>query len=216
MLINNIIMNIGILLAAGKSSRFENHTPKQLHLINDKTIVSYSIDIMSECLDKLIVVTNSDCVNKISIPKNATISINDFDCRLASIKAALNHIGNKDVRNIVIHDSARPFIRKEHIENLLISCNNFPYSQYVLKLVNGLARKTEAGYEIPDRSQYVELCTPQAVDYTLYSYIFNKYIDSQNRMTCELLPILDKFNIKYNLIEGSLKYLRKITTIDDI
>jgi 2-C-methyl-D-erythritol 4-phosphate cytidylyltransferase len=171
---------------------------------------------MSECLDELIVVTNSYCFNKISIPKNTSIIINDFDCRLSSIKAALNHIGYKNVHNIVIHDSARPFIRKEHMENLLISCNDFPYSQYVLKLVNGLARKTEYGYEIPDRSQYIELCTPQAVDYTLYSYIFNKYIDSQNRMTCELLPILDRLDIKYNLIEGSLKYLRKITTIDDI
>ena len=209
-------MNVGILLAAGKSLRFKKDTLKQLHLINDKTIVSFSIDVMSECLDELIVVTNSFCFNKISIPKNASIIINDFDCRLSSIKSALNYIGNKNVHNIVIHDSARPFIRKEHIENLLISCNDFPYSQYVLKLVNGLARKTEYGYEIPDRSQYIELCTPQAVDYTLYSYIFNKYIDSQNRMTCELLPILDRLNIKYNLIEGSLKYLRKITFIDDI
>ena len=96
-------MNIGILLAAGKSLRFEKDTPKQLYKINDKTIVSHSIDLMSECLDELIVVTNSDCANKISIPKNATIAINDFDCRLASIKAALNHMGKKYHEYVLKH-----------------------------------------------------------------------------------------------------------------
>ncbi len=209
-------MNVGILLAAGKSSRFENKTPKQLYEINNKKIISYSIDVMSECLDEIIIVTNSYCLDKISMTKNGTIIINDLDCRLSSIKAALNYLDNKKVENIIIHDSARPFIKKEHIDDLLISCNEFPYSQYVLKLVNGLAKKTDFGYEIPDRSQYIELCTPQAVDFSLYSYIFNKYIDSPYKVTCELLPILDKLKIKYNLIEGSLKYLRKITTIDDI
>ena len=209
-------MNIGILLAAGKSTRFDNKIPKQLYEIENKPIISYSIDVMSECLDELVIVSNSYCVDKISIPKNATVVINDIDCRLSSIKAALKHIENKEVKNIVIHDSARPFIKKEHIENLLVSCEKFLYSQYILKLVNGLAKKTESGYEISDRSEFIEICTPQAVDYKLYDYIFRKYIDGPNKVTCELLPILDKLEIKYNLINGSLKYLRKITTIDDV
>lgn len=209
-------MNIGILLAAGKSTRFDSKSPKQLYEIDNKPIISYSIDVMSECLDELVIVSNSYCVEKISIPKNATIIINDIDCRLSSIKAALNHIENKEVKNIVIHDSARPFIKKEHIENLLVSCEKFLYSQYVLKLVNGLAKKTEYGYEISDRSQFIELCTPQAVDYKLYSYVFRKYIDEPNKVTCELLPMLDRLGVKYNLINGSVKHLRKITTIEDI
>ena len=32
-------MNIGIILAAGNSTRFDNETPKQLYLINDKPII---------------------------------------------------------------------------------------------------------------------------------------------------------------------------------
>ena len=79
-----------------------------------------------------------------------------------------------------------------------------------------MAKKTEYGYEISDRSQFIELCTPQAVDYKLYSYVFRKYIDEPNKVTCELLPMLDRLGVKYNLINGSVKYLRKITTIEDI
>jgi 2-C-methyl-D-erythritol 4-phosphate cytidylyltransferase len=209
-------MNIGILLAAGKSTRFDSKNPKQLYEIDNKPIISYSIDVMSECLDELVIVSNSHCAEKILPSKNTTIVINDIDCRLSSIKAALNYIENKEVKNIVIHDSARPFIKKEHIENLLISCESFLYSQYVLKIVNGLVKKTKSGYEISDRTQFIELCTPQAVDYKLYDYIFRKYIDEPNKVTCELLPILDKLEIKYNLINGSVKHLRKITTIDDV
>jgi hypothetical protein len=36
------------------------------------------------------------------------------------------------------------------------------------------------------------------------------------RINWEIIPLLDLLKIKYNLIEGHIKYLRKITTIDDI
>jgi len=47
-------MIIGIILAAGTSSRFNSETPKQLYSVNNKPIIEYSIDNMIDLVDKLI------------------------------------------------------------------------------------------------------------------------------------------------------------------
>ena len=44
-------MNIGVILAAGKSSRFDNSIPKQLFPINNKPLINHSIDILTQTLD---------------------------------------------------------------------------------------------------------------------------------------------------------------------
>jgi len=204
-------MNIGIILAAGISSRFNQNVQKQLFEIDGKPVVNHSIDTM-QFLDDLIIVTNSNC----QINAKNKILINDINCRLESIKVALDYLGDKKNINIIIHDAARPFVPKNYFEQLIDSNKNFLYSHYCLKLVNGLARKTESGYEIVDRDQFIELCTPQIVDFGLYNFIFRKYMMQPNRVSWEILPIMDHLKIKYNLIEGSIKYLRKITTTEDI
>lgn len=213
-------VNVGILLAAGTSSRFGLTTPKQLYQIDNKAVISYSADIMSEILDELIVVTNSSCyeliVEKLKHNKNTVVLINDINCRLKSIKTALTYIGDKDVSNIIVHDAARPFITCDHIKTLLNSSIKYLYSHYYLKLINGLFEKSGSIHKLVNRDNYIELCSPSIVDYKLFNFVFKHYIDEPNRITHEFLEIASVFGMRYNLIEGSYKHLRKITTIDDV
>ena len=116
-------MNVGVILAAGNSSRFQNEVPKQLYSINNKPIINHSIDILSQSLDEVIIVTNTYCYDKIKT--DHTILINDVDDRIESIKVALDYIGNKKYKNIIIHDSARPFITTNHINDLLESSKKY-------------------------------------------------------------------------------------------
>lgn len=210
-------MNTGIILAAGNSTRFDQKTPKQLYKINGKTILSYSINALSD-LDQIIVVTNSKCSKMIKDHRGLPaikIVVNNKDCRLASIKAALSET-SKYTKNIIIHDAARPHISKTHIKTLIKSSKTYAYSQFCLRLTNGLIKKNNDNIECLDRDQYLELCTPLIVDYNLFSFIFNTYIDKPDRQHYEALSVIDSFKIPYNLIEGSHKHLRKITTIEDI
>jgi 2-C-methyl-D-erythritol 4-phosphate cytidylyltransferase len=214
-------MNTGIILAAGNSTRFNHKAPKQLYKINGKTILTHSVNALSE-LDEIIIVTNSKCAKTIKSPPISTnvkrrtiIVVNDKDCRLASIKAALK-ITDKHTQNIIIHDAARPYIDTTHIKTLIKSSKTYAYSQYCLKLTNGLIKKNADNIECLDRDQYMELCTPLIVDYNLFNFIFKTYIDKPNREHYEALSVIDSFKIPYNLIEGSYKHLRKITTLDDI
>ena len=205
-------MNVAVILAAGKSSRFESQVPKQLYTINDKTVIEHSIDILSQFVDRIVIVTNTDCFNKIKT--NHTVLINDVDDRIQSIKTSIDHLKNGNYKNIILHDAARPFIKPEYVFQLLESSKKYQHSQYYLELVNGLAQKSEGGWKIAPRDQFIELCSPQITDFELFKEIFTNYIETKK--DCEMLPIISKLGYNYNLIKGNNKYLRKITTIDDI
>jgi 2-C-methyl-D-erythritol 4-phosphate cytidylyltransferase len=205
-------MNIGIILAAGKSTRFVNDIPKQLYPLCGKPIINHSFDILSQYLDDIIIVSNSWCSHKIEC--DSKIVINDIDNRIESIKVALESIGNNEYDNILIHDAARPFITSDMINELLESSKKYKHTQYYLELVNGLAKKSELGWEIAPREEYIELCSPQITDFKLFKSIFKEWIETGKE--CEILPVMSKLNLEFNLICGKSKYLRKITKIDDI
>jgi len=205
-------MNIGVILSAGNSSRFNNLIPKQLYPLNGKPIINHSIDILSQTLNEVIIITNSTCFPDIKTDKK--VLINDIDDRIESIKTALDYLKD-DWDNILIHDAARPFITPEYIDRLIHSQKKNLHSQYYLPIVNGLAKISESGnWEIPNRDEYIQLCSPQITNFKLFRSIFREYIESN--IYCEVLPIVSKLKYDYNLIEGDDKYLRKITTINDI
>jgi len=231
-----IKFNIGIILAAGNSTRFSNNInePKQLHILNGKPIINYSIDAFlamgSERINTIIIVTNTKCYNKIlQIKKeyyndntNIICLINNIDCRIESMNTALKYIKNNKLKptNVIIHDSARPFIRKEHLKTLLDLTDlvDFMYSQYYLNLFNGLLNIETQTFV--NRDNYVEICTPVCINYNLFDYFQTYYInlrdDNGNRINHEFIPIMKELNIKYKLVEGHYYFLRKITTIDDL
>ena len=204
-------MNTGIVLAAGNSSRFNNKISKILYKLNNFVSMYF--------LDQIIVVVNSKdykAVKKL-LSKKIAIVVNDVDNRLDSIKTGLDYLkGTDTTSNILIHDAARPYIVPEMIESLLDNCQKYQYVQYYLNLIDGLVIKTTTGYDVVERSKYLQLCTPQIVDYHLFNFLFRKYIYPKNRLSCEALPLLNKFNVQFNLIEGNHRYLRKITALEDI
>jgi 2-C-methyl-D-erythritol 4-phosphate cytidylyltransferase len=201
-------MNIGVILAAGKSTRFDSEISKQLYPIDGKPMIQHSIDLLSKNLDKVIIVTNSECKDKI----NGDVIINDVDSRLESIKVALDQIDT--CKNILIHDAARPYVTESMIQSLLVSSKTNNHTQFYLPIVNGLAKYTPFGYQTPDRKDFIELCSPQITDFDIFKSIFKKYIEKGEE--CEVLPIISRFEFRYNLIQGHYRYLRKITTIEDI
>lgn len=209
-------INVCILLAAGTSSRFGDKGIKQLYKVDGMPIIMYSINAIIEQVDEIVVVTNNMCFDEISLlvkgMDKVHVAVNNVNCRLESIGVGLDYIRGRDIRNVIVHDSARPFITKKCIGNLMGCDDMFLYSQYYLKLVNGLAK----GNKMVDRGKYVEICTPFICNYGLFCFIFDNYIDGKNRIVHEVMPILNIMGIKYNLILGNSKELRKITYDYDV
>ena len=197
-------MNICILLAAGTSSRFGSS--KQLFILpSGKTVLETCIETLVQVgeLGKVIVVTNKVFPNK---NRKVICVTNSINCRLKSIEAGLHYIDTHyslSTRRVVIHDVARPFITVDHILNLLQSKK--VHVQYCLKLTNGLIYK---GVQCVNRDDYMELCTPLCIEYKTCRLL------CKNGVPYEFISGLTQE--EYQLIPSSYKYLRKITTIDDI
>lgn len=212
--------NVGIILSAGFSSRFASNVSKQLYKIEEKEILLYSIEVMSS-LDLIIIITNTKNYEKtknlVCNIKNIIVLCNDINDRLVSLDCCRQYLeeNTSDINNVIIHDSARPFIMKKHIENLSESQKYNVYSQYGLILTNGLINlKNLQGPTI--REDFFELCTPLSIKYNYFCFIMKNYMQFESRITWEFLPLINLFDKKYNLISGNYKELRKITFVEDL
>ena len=221
------IKNVGILLSAGYGNRFSNDILKQLYIIDDLPMILYSLKVLLNTLDYVVIIINKKCfddVQKIvyenSFENNVNIIINEINDRLESINTGLLFIKNNmlDIKNIIIHDSARPFIKEKHIMDLTSKMNGeILYIQYYFNLVNGLLRKNKDGnYEETDRSEFIEICTPICANFELYEFLFSNNLKKEKRKCYEIIPLLDSLKIKYELIEAEYKYIRKITKLEDV
>ncbi len=111
-----------IILAAGKSKRFENTIPKQYTKLGNKTILEHSLDAFSDFkqIKKTIVVYNKKhkkYLKKLNL-KNV-IKITGGNTRQQSTFKALSKIKNMHCKKVLIHDSARPFPSKELINKII-------------------------------------------------------------------------------------------------
>jgi 2-C-methyl-D-erythritol 4-phosphate cytidylyltransferase len=233
--------NIAIILSAGNSIRFlsspknELSIPKQLYLLNKKPIINYSIDAFLDThidISLIIVMINTKYYKEmLNIKKqyyrnntNIVFVINDIDCRIESINNGLKYINrNYDITenniNIIIHDSARPFINTNHITGLLNQMTDkIIYSQYYLKLNNDLINLEN--HQIINCNNYVEICTPLCIKYTVLKNLMENYINKTDvngrRIHYEFIPLLKEIGLDYTLLEGHCSYLRKITTYEDL
>lgn len=207
--------SVGIILAAGTSSRFMCSISKQLCYLKNLPIVCYSILAMCH-LDHVIIVTNSKCYEQIKVIvklyQNIVLLINDENYRLVSLGCGLEYIKNNfnNCTNVIVHDAARPFITSKHIDELLNMSDTYLYSQYCLKLVNGLCY----GSEILNRDLYTELCTPICANFNMFYFIYVNYI--KGNVVQEHIPIMTLLGVKYNLVYGDYMSLRKITYFNDL
>lgn len=222
-------LNVCLLLSAGSSSRFKNNNSniesKQLFNLNSKPLILYSIEsiINTKLIDCIIIVTNSKCFNEINRlinsnsycdKKNIIILTNDIDCRLKSIQTGLDYINlnMSNLNNIIIHECARPFVPSDYFYKIISS--NSMYSHYSLKLTNGLI---DENFNVYDRNKFIEICSPICVKYSIYKFIFEKFIGYSNNCTCEPIQILKMYNfLDINIIYGKYRYLKKITYYEDI
>jgi 2-C-methyl-D-erythritol 4-phosphate cytidylyltransferase len=208
---------IGILLAAGKSTRFMHSLCKQLYPIKGQPIIYHSMNPIYSVVNTLILVTNRD-VKKIlygnyieQVYPNIVIVENNNKERKDSLNIAIEYIQlnlnlNKDDK-IIIHDVARPFVTKEYYQNIIkIAENNITaqYLQYSLKLTNGLYNVKDK--HPVDRNEFIELCTPICMSYDML--ILQK--------TDEIIDSITELNQIPSFIYGDYNILKKITTIEDI
>ena len=199
--------NCFILLAAGKGKRFNSNEKKQFFIYKNKPLFMHSIDKAkkSKLFKKIVLVTNK----QIKIP-NVSVIKGGKERSDSSLKA-LKYLQSKNIKNVFIHDAARPNFSIDLLKKLkkIIKKNKavVPYintdnsAKYVLKnkVVN------------LKREKVFLTQTPQCYDFkTLYNLSKN----NKNSITDESALFLNDGK-KVKFIKGEEKNI-KITKKSDL
>ena len=206
-------MNIGIILAAGSSIRFNKQKPKQFLKFNDKMLLEYSLNtfLNHPKIDKVILVVSKkhfDFCNKKF--KNCEIIIGGIT-RQESSNLALQACP-EDTKNVLIHDAARPFVTNELISNCIDELNDHIAVCPGLIVTDTLASTNNRKIvKIIDRTNIYRLQTPQAFNFKVLFDCHNKI----NKPVTDDISIVINFGYKPKIIDGNTKNM-KITYESDL
>ena len=201
--------NCFILLAAGKGKRFKSNTPKQFINYKNKPLFMHSIDraIESKLFKEIVLVTN----NKIKLRNKKIKIIKGGKERCQSSHKALEFIKKKKIKNVFIHDAARPNFSINLLKNLKKYLNK---NKAVVPYVN-----TENSTKYINKNKIVNLNrekvlltqTPQCFN---FKALYNLSKVNKVLVTDESTLFLNN-NKKIKFIKGEEKNI-KITKLADI
>ncbi len=205
--------NALVILAGGKGTRFGQKIPKQFLKIGNTNFLDYfisnldiaSFDIINISIDKKyqkIFLSNKDISKKIKI----TYSKPGLTRQISSFNA-LKNLKKFKIKNVLIHDAARPLCSNKLIKKIISKLdknnNAIPYVEYNDRQ---LIKKDKS------ETKVINIQTPQGFSYNL---IFKEHIKYKNFKFNDDSGLLQKSKIKINLIKGEKNNI-KITYPEDI
>ena len=196
-----------ILLSAGKSKRFKSKINKQFITYKNKPLFEHSLKtaIDSNLFKKILIVSNK----KIRY-KNVEV-IKGGKERHNSTENALNYLKNKKIKNVFIHDSARPNLSLSLLKRLK---NQLKANSAVVPFINSensVKYKNKNKINNLDRDKVLLTQTPQCFN---FKELYSLYKTNESKITDEASLYLNN-NKKIKFILGDKKNF-KITTIDDL
>jgi len=203
-----------IITAGGTSSRY-GHKNKLLELINDKTVIEHTVFAF----------LGFDNITEIIIPTNTAIKaefenlfndkrikiIDGGETRQKSVCKALEFVSNDYV---IIHDGARPLIKKAIISSVMDSVIEHSAVSVMTKTTDTIKEVDGNGRIIQtiDRTKLYNTQTPQAFETKI---IKTAHRELQNDNFTDDSSMLEKLGIPVNVVIGSYTNI-KITTKSDL
>ena len=196
-----------ILLSAGKSKRFKSKLNKQFLSYKNKPLFEHSLKtaLDSKLFKKILIVSNK----KINY-KNVDV-IKGGKERHNSTQNALNFLKHKKIKNVFIHDAARPNLSINLLKKLKKELKNNKAVVPYLKSENSVKYKVKKKINNLNRDKVLLTQTPQCFN---FQELFNLYKSNKEKITDEASLYLNN-NKKIKFILGDKKNY-KITTIDDL
>ncbi len=207
-----------ILLAGGSGKRLSLAIDKQMIKINEITVLEKNIINFQKYLPNIDIqiVTNKNNLKKtceIAEKYNIYKPIIGGKERQSSVYNALNSLKKTNPKYVLIHDSARPIISSEVLNNLLSFMNtNFNCVVPVLPINDAIrAINNDKIESVLDKKNKVLVQTPQFCDYKV---LLNAHKKTTNLFEDESALLLSQ-SIEIKTIKGNPKTL-KLTYIEDL
>ena len=205
--------NYFVILAAGKSKRFNKNIAKQFYNYKNKEIIDHSVEkaLNSKLFKKIIIVTNNlNHFKKKKYPKQIRVIKGGKERSDSSLKA-LEYIKRYKPLNVYIHDAARPNFSLKLLNNI---SKNLKKNKAVVPCVSS---KDSIKYKVKNqvfnlnKNNSLMTQTPQAFR---FKELYNLARKEKNKISDEATLFLDQ-NYKIKFISGENKNI-KITFSDDI
>ena len=226
--------NVAILLAAGSGSRMRSEVKKQFICINNRPLMSYSLEAFerSEVIDSVILVTSKEdidyCREEI-VKAYGFTKVKDYVPggreRYNSVMAGLDAIESMGgAASVFIHDAARPCIDEEMLVRLY---NEVRVSEACVAAVKSkdtvkIANNSDYVVSTPNRNLTWIVQTPQVFSYALIKEAYNVLKEEECGLTCQGIVVTDDAMVvetwtghRVKLTQGSYKNI-KVTTPEDL
>ena len=203
-----------IIPAGGTSSRYGN-TNKLLEKINDKTVIEETVSkfIDFDEIDEVIISANSSIIETLQeLLNNPKVKIIEGgNTRQKSVYNALQVVKNDYV---LIHDGARPLIRKDTIAYVLEAVLDKDAVTVMTKTTDTIKEVDSTGRIIRtiDRSKLYNTQTPQAFKTSIIKDAHEKLKEGNFTDDCSML---EELNIPVYIVNGSYTNI-KITIKSDL
>ena len=205
--------NCFIILAAGESKRFNSSIPKPYIIYKGKPIIQHSIDKAKKCkkIHKILLVINKKHQKFIKTVNTKNLKIIfGGKTRAESSYKALKSLKKKKIKNVLIHDAARPNFSLKLLIKLI---NELKKNNSVVPVIKS---KDTVKFKNNDliinlNRDYIYLTqTPQAFD---YKALCKLQYDRSSKITDDS-NLFIKANKKIKFISGETNN-NKITRLED-
>ena len=200
-----------IILASGKSKRFNSKIPKQYNIYKNKPIYIHSIEkaLNSKLFKKIVLV--SDNPKRIKINDKRISVIKGGKERSDSSLLGLKFLKKFNIKNVLVHDAARPNFSIKLLKDLIKNLKNN------IAVIPALNSKDSIKYKIKnkiynlDRDNSYLTQTPQAFR---FKDLYELAIKQKTKITDEATLFVEA-DKKVKFIKGENNN-KKITFVEDI
>lgn len=214
-------MHAAILLIGGKSERFlDPFVPKQFQKLSGKRVFEYALDtlLQSGAFSQILLPCHLDWIEVLRHEliefQDKVVVFEGGNTRQHSVQKSLEYLDDS-IKNVLIHDGARPFLSLKMIDAILEALATYPAAGTYIPSMDTIGVCQENFItEIPDRKKMVRGQTPQGFHKSL---LFQAHTLAQERgvqnATCDVqLALQLQANVKK--VDGEETNIKITTPID--
>lgn len=213
-----------VILASGRGMRMGGPVPKQFLMLKEKPVLYYSLTAFdkAQSVDEIVIVASDRDFIENNILHTMELSkpvyfVSGGNERQDSVNNALEMLALSGAAGFVaIHDSARPLIRTEVIEQTFEEARRYGAAAAGMPVKDTVKITDGQGFAVdtPDRSRLWLIQTPQVFRFELLLEAHKK-AQQDGFYGTDDSSLVERLGYKVRLVEGGYTNI-KITTPDDI
>lgn len=212
-----------VIAAAGQGSRMGSKTNKQFMILNNKPVITYSLDFFEkqEEVDEIVVVTSAreleycrtEIVEKNRYRKVSAVLVGGQQ-RQDSVWTALQYL-DQNTDFVAVHDGARPLLSADVLARLLEAAEEWGAaipgvpSRDTIKMVN----KDSFVRQTLDRNVIFSIQTPQVFKFSEL-YTAYKYAAEEGFHATDDSALFERYVGQVKVVEGDYDNIKITTPLD--